>query len=344
MIRPGSRNSLLFIGLLLLTVLLFAGMLFCGAVSIPASDVLGIIMGNEGEKASWRTIIIESRLPMAATAALAGAALSVAGLMLQTVFRNPLAGPSILGISSGASLGVGLVVLMAGAFPAIQPLAEGIGIIGGALLGAIGILVVLSIFSSLLHNPLSLLIIGVMVSYLASSLISLLNFLAPAESVQKFVVWGLGSYAGVDLTTLPILAVATVLSLGLTLFYMKPMNAMLLGDRYLMTMGYSVNTLRSTILGISGLLTAVITAYCGPIGFIGLVVPHIARMLFSTSNHFTLVPACVLTGASLSLLCALASVLPSSAGVIPINAITPIAGVPVIIYIMLNTKKIKYFN
>ena len=319
-------------------------MLYCGSVSIPVSEVTAIITGQDTSREAWRTIVLESRLPMALTAAVAGAALSVAGLMLQTVFRNPLAGPSILGISTGASLGVALVLLCAASLPAIQEIAGTFGIIGGALAGAFAVLAILSLFSSMLRSPLSLLIVGIMVSYLTSSVISLLNFFASAESVRSFVVWGLGSYSGTDLRASLILAIAVMLPLAATVFYTKPLNAMLLGDRYLASMGYRVTRLRSAVLLLSGIITAVVTAYCGPIGFIGLIVPHVCRMAFSTSNHFTLIPACLVVGAAVSLLCALVSVLPSHSGVIPINAITPIAGVPVIIYIMLNARRLKYFN
>lgn len=339
-----SRRTLLIILFAAAAAALFAAMLYCGAVSIPPSEVTTIITGQDTSKEAWRTIVLESRLPMALTAAVAGAALSVAGLMLQTVFRNPLAGPSILGISTGASLGVAIVMLCAASFPAIQETAGTFGVIGGALAGAVAVLAILSLFSSMLRSPLSLLIVGIMVSYLASSVISLLNFFAPAESVRSFVVWGLGSYSGTDLRASVILAVAVTLPLAATVFYTKPLNAMLLGDRYLASMGYRVTRLRSAMLLLSGIITAVVTAYCGPIGFIGLIVPHVCRMAFGTSNHFTLIPACLVVGAAVSLLCALVCVLPSHSGVIPVNAITPIAGVPVIIYIMLNARRLKYFN
>ena len=339
-----SRRTLFIILFAAAAAVLFAAMLYCGAVSIPASEVTAVITGQDTSKEAWRTIVLESRLPMALTAAVAGAALSVAGLMLQTVFRNSLAGPSILGISTGASLGVAIVLLCAASLPAIHEAAGTFGVIGGALAGAVAVLAILSLFSSLLRSPLSLLIVGIMVSYLTSSVISLLNFFAPAESVRSFVVWGLGSYSGTDLRASLILALAVVLPLAATVFYAKPLNAMLLGDRYLASMGYRVTRLRTAVLLLSGIITAVVTAYCGPIGFIGLIVPHVCRMAFATSNHFTLIPACLVVGAAVSLLCALVSVLPSHNGVIPINAITPIAGVPVIIYIMVNARRLKYFN
>lgn len=338
------RRRLTFIFAALLTAVLFLLLLLVGPVDIPAADVLDILCGNAPEKTAWRTIILESRLPMAVTALLAGMALSTAGLILQTTFRNPLAGPSVLGISSGASLGVAIVMLAATAIPYSSVASTAAATLLGAILGAIAIILLLTIFSAALRNPLSLLIVGIMISYLSSSLISLLNFFAPAEGVRNFVVWGLGSYAGVTLSQLPVMTICILLASGAALFLAKPLNAMLLGDRYLETMGYSVRRLRTTMLCISGLLTAIVTAYCGPIGFIGLIVPHIARMALSSSNHFLLIPGSIVMGAIISLACTLVSVLPANVGVIPINAITPVAGVPIIIYILLNTKKLKYFN
>lgn len=339
-----SRKSLTFIAAGVAAVVLFALMLVCGPVRIPLRQVGDILLGLGAEKSTWETIVLESRLPMAVTAILAGSALSVAGLILQTTFRNPLAGPSILGISSGASLGVAIVMLSFASVPMLSDLARTAGALVGALAGSAVTLLALIAFSSVLKGSLSLLIVGIMVSYLASSLISLLNFFAPPDDVRSFVVWGMGSFSSVTSQELPLLAGVSLILLLAAWGYAKPLNAMLLGDRYLSTMGYSVRGLRSAMLIISGLLTAVITAYCGPIGFLGLIVPHIARLLLSTSNHFQLIPACILLGAAVSLGCTLLSILPSDFGVIPINAITPIAGVPIIVYILLNSKKLKYFN
>lgn len=338
------RSSLLFAATAAAVVALFLAMLASGHVDIPIPQVATILCGGEPEVESWTAIVIESRLPMAITALISGACLGVAGLLLQTVFRNPLAGPSILGISSGASLGVALVMLAVAAIPAIPATMLSLGAFFGALLGAAAILIILSLFSSLLRNSLSLLIVGIMVSYLASAVISILNVLAPAEAVRSFVVWGLGSYSGVSIADIPLFAAASLILLLPTLLCAKPLNAMLLGDRYLRTMGYRVNTIRTLIMTIAGVLTAVVTAYCGPIGFIGLIVPHVARMIYDTSNHFILIPATILSGAAVSLLCAWLSILPITSGVLPINAVTPIAGVPVILYIILNTRKLKYFN
>ncbi len=342
--RRPIHCSILFIATAAAVTLLFFAMLTSGHVRIPVVDVAAILCGGVPEVEAWRAIILESRLPMAITALLSGACLGVAGLLLQTVFRNPLAGPSILGISSGASLGVALVMLAVAAIPAIPAGMLTFGAFIGAMAGAAVILLILSVFSTILRNTLSLLIVGIMVSYIASAVISILNVLAPAEAVRSFVVWGLGSYAGVAITDVPVFAAVSAVLLIPTVLCAKPLNAMLLGDRYLRTMGYRVNTIRTLIMTIAGVLTAVVTAYCGPIGFIGLIVPHVARMIYDTSNHFILIPATILTGAVVSLLCAWISVLPITSGVLPINAVTPIAGVPVILYIILNTKRLKYFN
>lgn len=339
-----GRNIWLITAGVLLTVFLVIAMLMFGQVRIPIDEVFTIITGGETSTPAWSTIVLESRLPMALTALLAGAALSASGLLLQTTFRNPLAGPSVLGISAGASLGVAVVMLTLSGLEGVDATLRETGTFLGAMIGAGVILAVLAMFSAMLRNNLSLLIIGIMVSYLASAIISILNTLAPAEAVRSFVIWGLGSYAGVSLNDLPMFATVTLLLLIVAIPLAKPLNAMLLGDRYLHTMGYRVTALRTSVMALAGGLAAAVTAWCGPIGFIGLIVPHVARMIFDTSNHHILIPATILTGACVSLGCALVSVLPLTAGVLPINAVTPIAGVPVIIYIMLNTKRLKYFN
>lgn len=313
-------------------------LLICGAVDIPSGDVFNILIGDENIKKSWKIIVLESRLPLALTSMICGAALSVSGLMLQTTFRNPLAGPSIMGISAGASLGVAIALLALGA--SAGPLGSMIGAFAGAAI----ILVIISFLSSVLKNSLGLLIVGIMISYLANSIVSLLNFFASAEGIRNFTLWGMGSFSSVTLTELPWLMTCIIVALLIAIFLAKPLNAMLLGDRYMTTMGYNIQLIRTTLLGISGMLTAVVTAFCGPIGFIGLVVPHIARMLFATSMHNILLPASALLGAAIAQLCALIAILPSNFGMIPVNVITPIIGVPIIVYIMVNSRKLKYFN
>ena len=318
-----------------------------GAVAIPAREVLSILIGNESDNYAWQVIVMESRLPLIATAALSGAALAVSGLLLQTAFNNPLAGPSILGVSTGASLGVAVVMLAFGGYLGTlfgTTMGGYVSILTGAFLGAAVILVALLLFSGLVKGATMLLIVGIMVSYLASSAISLLNFFSTESGVHSYVIWGLGNFSGVTASQLPVFAAIVAGGLVWAALMVKPLNAMLLGARYAENLGVNMRGVRNQLLIVTGVLTAVVTAFCGPIGFIGLVVPHIARLLLRTSNHNYLLPATVVAGADIALLCTLISVLPTSAGVMPINAITPIIGVPIILYIILNRKKILYFN
>lgn len=326
-----------------LLLILFPACLIIGSVNIPFNEVLNILIGNEATRKTWEIIVLETRLPMACTAMLAGAALSVAGLLLQTTFDNPLAGPSILGVSTGSSLGVAIVMLALGGSIG-HSLGSYVSILSGALLGAGIIILTLLAFSSIVKSSIMLLIIGILVSHLASSAISLLNFFSTQEGVHSFVIWGLGNFSGVTFERLPIFASLIIIALGLSLLLVKPLNALLLGARYAENLGVNIRATRNKLLILSGVLTAVVTAFCGPIGFIGLIVPHIARLALKSSNHIVLLPATALCGAVIALLCSLISVLPISSGVIPINAITPIIGVPIIIYIILNRKRILYFN
>lgn len=326
-------------------VVLFFSLLFVGAVDIPASQVWDIICGNEAAKPYWTTIILQTRLPMAIAALSAGMTLSVAGLMMQTAFANPLAGPSVLGVSSGASLGVALLMLGTGAGFFSLDISESVLSFGGAIVGGIVTVLILIAFSSMVKNNVMLLIVGIMISYLCSSLISLLNYFSPAEGIRSYLMWGLGSYTGLQLdTSLWFLAISVVCCLW-SLFTVKPLNALLAGDRYAESIGYSVKRMRGNLLLQSGFLVAVSTAFCGPVGFIGLVVPHIARMMMRTSNHLTLIPASIILGGVISLFCALLGVCPSEKfGVLPINVITPFIGVPVILYLLINRKKILYMQ
>lgn len=317
--------------------------LITGAVDIPLYDVINSLTGAPVEKETWRVIVTESRLPMIITAALSGAALSVAGLLLQTTFNNPLCGPSILGVSTGASLGVAVVMLASG-----STLIGMIGVRGGALIGAVAgalaVMLLLLLFSSVLRSSTMLLIVGIMVGYFASSGISLLNFFSTQQGVHSFVIWGLGNFTGVGpsdmLLYLPAISVPVLASMLL----IKPLNAMLMGERYAQNLGVDTHMVRKLLLVLSGILTAVVTAFCGPIGFIGIIVPHIARLIFRTSHHGVLLPATALCGATVALICSLLSVMPSNGGIIPINAITPVIGAPVILYIILNRDRLYYFN
>ena len=340
------RHALALIALLVLLVLLALACLVIGSVDIPVDKVIDILSGKGSGNRAWDIIILQSRIPMIFTAALAGAALSISGLLLQTTFNNPLAGPSILGVSSGAGLGVAIVILaFGGSLGGL--LGEGIGsymaVLLGALLGAGAVLAVLIAFSAIVRSNTMLLIIGILVSYLTSSVVQLLNSVATEEGVHSYVSWGFGNFTGVSVAQMPVYAGVIIFALIGSALMVKPLNAMLLGTRYARNLGINVALTRNILLLITGVLTAVVTAFCGPIGFIGLVVPHIARLSLGTSNHGRLVPATILAGADIALLCALVSV-SNPHGIIPINAITPIIGVPIILYIILNRRRIQYFN
>lgn len=333
-----------FIILAIILILLFPACLIFGSVDIPAEQVFRSLFGLEVENEVWDVIVFESRLPMAITAVLSGAALAVSGLLLQTTFNNPLADPSILGISTGSSLGVAIVILAFGGMLSTMTTTYYASIVAGAIIGAIAVMLLLLAFSTVVKSSTMLLIVGILISYLTSSAISLLNFFATQEGVHSFVIWGLGNFSGVTLDKMPFFAFIVLVSLIGSILLIKPLNALLLGNRYAESMGLNITRTRNSILFISGVLTAIITAYCGPIGFIGLVVPHIARLTLHTSNHTIILPATILMGAITGLLCALISILPSRTEILPLNAITPIIGVPVIIYIILERKRLHYFN
>lgn len=345
--RHNHRFAIVLVALILATILLAVGNLLIGSVDIPSGEIFNMLMGEKSSNHIWEVIIFQSRIPTIITAILAGAALAVCGLLLQTVFNNPLADPSILGISTGASLGVALVMLLGGSIIGthFEALTTGyISTLVGAFIGAMLVLFLLLIFSTFVKSATMLLIIGIMVSYLTSSAISLLNFFATEEGVHSFVIWGMGHFSGVSGNEIPVFTSLIIVALLAAMLMVKPLNALLLGTKYAENLGVNIQRTRNLLLLITGLLTAIITAYCGPISFLGLVVPHIARLTLNTSNHNTLLPITMLAGAVMALLCTLISVMPSSIGVIPINAITPIIGVPIIIYIILNRRKLQYFN
>ncbi|MFI3247912.1 MAG: iron ABC transporter permease [Rikenellaceae bacterium] len=347
--QSSNTNRLLYILLSVgLLALFFANLIF-GAVHIPLSGVMEILTDNisEGVRPSWVYIVIGSRLPQAITALLAGSALAISGLMLQTLFRNPLAGPSILGISDGANLGVAIVMLAFGG--AVQiipnlPISGYLTIIIAAIIGAMLVLSVIIWFSSRVQSNTMLLIVGIMIGYMVSSLISILNFRASSDKVHAFVMWGMGNFTGVSIDKLPYFSGFIIIGLIGSLLLIKPLNALLLGEMYAANLGIKIKPARISILICTGILTATATAFCGPISFIGLAVPHISRLLLGTSNHNHLIPITMLTGACIALLCNLMTVLPGDNQIFPLNAVTPIMGAPVIIYVILNRKNIQYFN
>ncbi|MBR5652864.1 MAG: iron ABC transporter permease [Prevotella sp.] len=324
----------------LLLLALAAINMLVGSVRIPAVDVFSILFGEEPAKESWRYIVVQARLPQMVAAILCGAALAVSGLMLQTAFKNPLAGPSIFGISNGAGLGVALVMLLMGGQlqTGVFSASGFMAILVAAFIGAMVVTAIIFFFSTIVRNHVMLLIIGIMIGYLASSAISLLNFFATEEGVKSFMVWGMGNFGGVSMRQLPVFAIVTILGLVLALMLSKPLNALLLGERYAENLGINTRRTRNILLLATGLLTAITTAFCGPIAFIGLAVPHIARLLLCTDNHRLLLPATMITGAVVALLCNALCYLPGEHGIIPLNAITPLVGAPVIIYVILKRR------
>ena len=327
-----------FVVITLAIIALFVINIIYGAVKIPINSIIDIFSGNDDVNESWKYIILQTRLPQALTAILCGGALAVSGLLLQTAFCNPLAGPSIFGINSGASLGVAFVMLLFGG----RITAGAVSVTGflavliAAFVGAVAVMAVLLFFSNLVNNNVMLLITGIMIGYISSSAISLLNFFATEEGVHSYMIWGLGNFGGVSMAQMPLFAAVTIVGLICALLLIKPLNAVLLGEQYAENLGINTIKLRNCLLLVTGLLTAVTTAYCGPIAFIGLAVPHIARMLLKTDNHRYLIPGTILSGAAISLLCNIICVLPGDNGIIPLNAVTPIMGAPVIIYVIIK--------
>jgi len=342
-----KKAPLFYIFLTGLILILFIGSLAYGSVSIPLGEVFDILLGKESERAAWQNIILQARLPQAITALMAGASLATSGLLLQTLFRNPLAGPSILGISDGANLGVAIVMLyLGGSLKQLTGWAISgyLTIILAAFVGACIVLGLIIYFSSKVKNNVMLLIIGIMIGYLASSVISILNYYAAADKVHTFVMWGLGNFSGVSMAQLPWFAVFSFCGLFFAIILIKPLNALLLGELYAANLGIKIKQTRALILICTGLLTAITTAFCGPISFIGLAVPHIARLMLGSSNHKMLVPVTMLIGSGIALLCNILMVVPGTNAILPLNAVTPILGAPVIIYVIVNRKNIQYFN
>lgn len=334
------RTLLLYIGIAVSILLLFGLNLTTGSVQIPFTDVLDILCGRFAGKESWQYIILENRLPQALTALLCGASLSVCGLMLQTAFRNPLAGPDVFGISSGAGLGVALVMLLLGGTvsTSLFTVSGFLAILTAAFLGAITVTALILFLSTLVRNSVLLLIVGIMVGYVSSSAVSLLNFFASEEGVKSYMVWGMGNFGGVSMSHIPIFSLLCIVGIMGALLLVKPLNILLLGPQYAESLGISTRRLRNLLLLIVGLLTAITTAFCGPISFIGLAIPHIARLLFRTDNHQVLLPGTILTGAAIALFCNFICFLPGEMGVIPLNAVTPLIGAPVIIYVIIQRR------
>ena len=328
------RMGLVYIWLVVVIILLCAISLVHGSVDIPLTNVYAILYGDDGQRESWKYIVLENRLPQMLTALLAGGALAVSGLLLQTVFRNPLAAPDIFGITSGASLAVALLALAPGVAASLA--LSSLSYVAAAFVGAIVVTATIWSIGKMLRNNVMLIIIGVMIGYLSYSAITLLNFFATKEGVKNFAVWGMGNFGNVSMEQMPVFASLAILGSLSTLLLVKPLNAMLLGERYAENLGVNVQRTRNVLILITGLLTAVVTAFCGPIAFVALAVPHIARLLLRTSDHRHLLPITILMGSVVSLFCNVLTTLPGDLGILPLNAVTPIIGAPVIIYVIIK--------
>lgn len=325
------------ISLLLLPVLCLLSLLV-GSVHISPAEVWAALMGSSDE--TVRYIVTESRLPQMCTALLAGAALGVSGLVMQTLFSNPLADPSLLGVNSGASLGAAIALLAFGGSFALggAALSGVLFPVGAAFVGACAVIALIALCSRWLTSNLSLLVAGVMLSFIISSVISLLSFYATSEGVRSFVVWGLGDFSGVSSSRLWLMSILVIAPVWGVRLCATSMNALLLGADYATNLGVNVKRVRTLLLILTGLLTAVVTALCGPISFIGLAVPHVSRMLLRTADHRKLLPAVFVMGADVALLSLILSHLPGEAGTLPIAAITPLLGAPVVLYILVKRR------
>ena len=330
-----SRSRILFILLTALVVVLFAADMMVGSVGISAKDVLTALMG--GGDPVTRKIVIDIRLMKAIVAILAGAALSVSGLQMQTLFRNPLAGPYVLGVSSGASLGVALFILGA---PLLgiggSAWLSTVGVAGAAWIGAAAILAVVAAVSQRIKDIMVILILGMMASSGVSAIVQILQYMSNEEALKSFVIWTMGSLGDVTTSQLALVAPAIIAGLIISVSVIKPLNLLLLGESYARTMGLNIRRTRSLILLSTTLLAGTVTAFCGPIGFIGLAIPHVARILFCDADHRTLLPAAALTGAVSLLICDIISKIL----VLPVNTITALLGIPIVIWVVIRNKSI----
>lgn len=335
-----KRNVSIILLLVASIIVLFAMNLIVGSVRIPLANVCDILFDKFDGKESWKYIVMENRLPQALTAMLCGASLAVCGLMLQTAFRNPLAGPDVFGISSGAGLGVAIVMLFLGGSVSttLFTVSGFLAILTSAFIGAIVVTMIILFLSTMVRNSVLLLIVGLMVGYVSSSAVALLNFFASEEGVKSYMIWGMGNFGGVSMDHMLLFALLCLVGIIASIFLIKPLNIMLLGTQYAESLGINIRQIRNLLLVTVGLLTAVTTAFCGPISFIGLAIPHISRLLFHTDNHQILLPGTVLTGAVIALFCNLICYLPGELGIIPLNAVTPLIGAPVIIYVIIKRR------
>lgn len=340
--HSGRNTTLLLILVLLILAFLFLNLVL-GSVHIPMSSVWRILTGQGNEAVTWQNIIWKSRFPQALTALVAGAGLAISGLQMQTVFRNPLAGPSVLGISSGASLGVAFVVLFSGSIGGIA--LSHLGFMGevalsvAAIAGSLSVMALIVFASRKVKGNVTLLIIGVMIGYLANAIIGILKFFSVEEDIKAYVIWGLGSFSRVSGNQMMLFVTIMAILLPLSFLLVKTLNLLMLGDGYARNLGLNIKRARILVISCSGILTAIVTAYCGPVIFLGLAVPHLCRAVFQSSDHRILMPACLVMGAALALACNLIARMPGLEGALPVNSVTALIGAPVIASVLFRKRK-----
>ena len=333
----------LLIGISIALGVFFLLNLLLGSVPIPLRAICEMLLGSEEQPVVWQNILWKSRVPQALTALVAGAALSVSGLQMQTVFRNPLADPSVLGVSAGASLGVAFVVLLSGALGGVA--LSRLGYLGeialsvAAILGSLSVLALIVFISTKVKGNVTLLIIGVMIGYVANAIIGVLKFFSVEEDIRAYVIWGLGSFARVSGDQMLLFVTLMTLLIPLSFLLIKTMNLLLLGSNYARNLGLNIHRARRLVMLSAGILVAIVTAYCGPIMFIGLAVPHLARAIFRSSDHRVLMPATVLIGATLALACNLIARMPGFEGALPLNSVTALIGAPVVASVLFRKRK-----
>lgn len=338
-----TKTNIKYFSILIVSLFVFAFLnLSLGSVAIPLKEIFNILFGGIPFKESWETIVINYRLPKTITAILVGSGLSISGLLMQTLFRNPLAGPFVLGISSGASLGVAVLILGAGLFggflgtTAVSSWSTAIA----ASTGSFVVLLAVIAAANKVRNTMSILIIGLMFGSLTSAIISVLSYFSEAEQIQQYVFWSFGSLGNLSWNELLVFSIIYTVGMLALFSVIKPLNSFLLGENYAKSLGINIKKSRNIILLVTSLLTGVITAFAGPIAFIGIAVPHIAKVFFSSSNHKILIPASALTGAIILLICDSIAQLPTSEFTLPINAITSLFGAPIVIWLLVRKKKI----
>jgi iron complex transport system permease protein len=326
----------------LLIIVFFFLNIVVGTIAIPLNDAFSILFGNDQQPQVWQNIILKSRLPQSLTAMVAGAGLAISGLQMQTVFSNPLAGPSVLGISNGASLGVAFVVLATGSIGGVA--LSSLGAVGNAaislaaIFGAMSVMALIVYVSQKVQGNATLLIIGVMIGYVATAIIGVLKYFSNEEDIRAYVVWGLGSFSRVSGNQMELFVVLMLILIPLSMLTVKTLNILLLGEQYARNLGLNIKRARLLVIGCSSILVAIVTAYCGPIMFLGLAVPHLCRAIWRTSDHRVLMPATMLTGTALALICNLIARMPGFEGALPINSVTALIGAPVVAMVLFRRK------